>query len=126
MTRPGRALVPATPTHLARGYPVNPGAAAVLSLVAATAFRWHQIDTFVAEHLSRRPSYEKGVRQFVFVHHDQKNYTQDLVQNDPFLREPVVFLLSRGRLEDYLMMRRLYPHARQVSDDWRGHVWRLE
>jgi hypothetical protein len=37
-----------------------------------------------------------------------------------------VFLLSRGRKEDYEMMRRLYPNARQVYDGSRGHVWRLD
>ena len=101
-------------------------AAAVLSLVFATALRWWQIHDYIAEHVSRKPPYAAGLRQFVFVHHEIRYYTQDLVQNDPFLRDPVVFLLSRGRMEDYFMMRSLYPAARQVSDDWRGHVWRLD
>lgn len=100
--------------------------AAVLSLVLATALRGWQIHHYIAEHLERRPAFVEGVRQFVFIEYDRAYYTQDLVQNDPFLREPVVFLLSRGRLEDYLMMRTRYPKARQVSDDWRGHVWRLD
>lgn len=100
--------------------------AAALSLVLATALRGWQIHDFIAEHLSRRPPYAEGARQFVFVHYIQHHYTQDLVQNDPFLRHPVVFLLSRGRLEDYLMMRSRFPAARQVSDDYRGHVWRVD
>jgi hypothetical protein len=101
-------------------------AAAVLSLVLANSLRGWQIHDYIAEHLERRPAYVEGARQFVFVQYDLAYYTQDLVQNDPFLREPVVFLLSRGRLADYLMMRTLHPKARQVSDDWRGHVWRLD
>jgi hypothetical protein len=100
--------------------------AAMLSLIFASALRWWQIHDYITEHVSRRPAYAEGQRQFVFVHHEMRYYTQDLVQNDPFLREPVVFLLSRGRIEDYFMMRALYPGARQVSDDWRGHVWRLD
>jgi hypothetical protein len=101
-------------------------AAAALSLVLATSLRWGQIHAYIAEHLDHRPAYVEGGRQFVFVHYDIEYHSQDLVQNDPFLRDPVVFLVSRGRLEDYRMMRTLYPSARQVSDDWRGHVWRLD
>ena len=102
--------------------------AAVMSLVFATALRWWQIHDYIAEHLARLPPHEKNARnQFVFIKPDRDYYfDQDLVQNDPLFREPVVFLVSRGRLQDYLMMRALYPKARQVSDDWRGHVWRLE
>ncbi len=102
------------------------GATAALSLVFATALRWWQIDEYVREHLALRPPYVEGARQFVFVRYDRVLYTQDLVQNDPFLREPVVFFLSRGRRDDYLMMRRLYPAARQVHDEHRGHVWRID
>jgi hypothetical protein len=101
--------------------------AALLSLVFATGLRWWQIHDYIAEHLARRPPFVEGVRQFVFVHYDvDYYYDQDLVQNDPFLRDPVVFLLSRGRKEDYEMMRRRYPNARQVYDGSRGHVWRLD
>lgn len=117
---------------MTRGYPSLErlrgwaASAAALSLVLATALRGWQIHDFIAEHVSRRPPHLEGARQFVFVHYNQHHYTQDLVQNDPFLRDPVVFLLSRGRLEDYLMMRSLFPAARQISDDYRGHVWRLD
>ncbi len=117
------ALVMRPDLQALRGWAAS---AATLSLVLATALRGWQIHDFIEEHLTRRPPYEPGVRQFVFVHYIQHHYTQDLVQNDPFLREPVVFLLSRGRLEDYLMMRSRHPQARQVSDDHRGHVWRLD
>lgn len=100
--------------------------AATLSLLFATALRWWQIDDYISEHLSRRPPYVEGVRQFVFIDYDPILYTQDLVQNDPFLRKPVVFLLSRGRRDDYLLMRHFYPQARQVYDGPHGHVWSFE
>jgi hypothetical protein len=101
--------------------------AALLSLVLASGLRWWQIHDYVAEHVARRPPYVEGVRQFVFIQNDvDYYYDQDLVQNDPFLRDSTVFLLSRGRKEDYEMMRRLYPKARQVYDGSRGHVWRLD
>lgn len=101
-------------------------AAAALSLVLATSLRWWQIHDYLGEHLARRPPYVEGARQLVFIEHDRRHYTQDLVQNDPFLREPVVFLLSRGRADDHAMVQRLFPRARLVHDDPRGHVWRLD
>ena len=100
--------------------------ASLLSLVVATSLRGWQIHDYISEHLSRRPPYVEGVRQFVFIQYDRGHYTQDLVQNDPFLRGPVVFLLSRGRKSDYILMRNLYPQARQVYDGRYGHVWRFD
>jgi len=102
--------------------------AAALSLVFATALRGWQINDYVSEHLSRRPSYVpvEGVRQFVFVHYDKELYTQDLVQNDPFLRQSVILFMSRGQAEDERMMQRLYPQARRVQSDARGEVWRFD
>jgi len=101
--------------------------AALLSLIFATSLRWWQIHDYISEHLARRPPYAESVRQFVFVNYDpQYYYNQDLVQNDPFLRRPVVFLLSRERRVDYLMMRHLYPDAHQVYDGPHGHVWRFD
>ncbi|MGH8742032.1 MAG: hypothetical protein ACREUN_14030, partial [Burkholderiales bacterium] len=100
--------------------------AALLSLVLATALRWGQIHSFMEEHLSRRPPFEKGVRQVVFVTLNYDYYTQDLVQNDPFLRDPVIFLLSRGRAWDEELLRRRFPNARLVREAPFGHVWRLD
>jgi hypothetical protein len=124
----GAAAVVLWPGQARENHPLRGWVASVaaLSLVLATALRWSQIDDYLTEHLSRRPPYEEGVRQFVFIEYDRPHYTQDLVQNDPFFRNPVVFLLSRGRREDYLMMRHLHPEAHQVYDGRYGHVWRFD
>jgi hypothetical protein len=101
--------------------------AATLSLVFATALRWGQIHDYISEHLARRPPHVEGARQFVFIRPDRDYYyDQDLVQNDPFLREPTVYLLSRDRWWDEEMMRRLYPQARRVYEGPRGQVWRSD
>lgn len=101
--------------------------AAALSLVLATGLRAGQIEGFMSEHLERRPPYTEGARQVVFVEHDPDYYFDwDLVQNDPFLREPTVMFLSRGRPEDLSLLQSRYPAARKVHDSWRGHVWRLD
>ena len=101
-------------------------AAALLSLALATPFRAWQIETFMSDHLSRRPPFEPGVPQAVFVTLDWKYYTQDFVQNDPLLRDPVVFLLSRGRAQDEKLLRERFPPAVLVRVAPYGYVWRLD
>lgn len=101
-------------------------AAALLSLALATPFRWAQVESFMREHLARRPPLENGVRQVVFVTPDYQYYTQDFVQNDPFLRAPVIFLVSRGRTADEKLLRERFPGARLAHEGAYGHVWRLE
>ena len=100
--------------------------AALLSLLFATALRWAQIQAHVDDHLSRRPPFDPASRQLVFIKLDYEFYTQDLVQNDPFLRQPVIFLMSRGRATDELLLRHYFPAARHVRDAPYGHVWRLD
>jgi hypothetical protein len=100
--------------------------AALLSLLLATPLRWAQIDSFMADHLSRRPPFEKDARQVVFVRLDYEHYTQDFVQNDPFLRAPVIFMLSRGRETDEALLKRHFPGARLSHEGAFGHVWRVD
>jgi len=101
-------------------------AAAFLSLALATPFRWAQIESFMGDHLARRPPFEKDVRQIVFVTPDYPYYTQDFVQNDPFLRAPVIFMLSRGPAADEKLLRERFPGARLTHEGRDGHVWRLD
>jgi len=101
-------------------------AAALLSLALAVPFRWAQIESFMSEHLSRRPPFEKDARQIVFVTLDYPLYTQDFVQNDPFLRSPVIFMLSRGRSADEKLLRERFPGARLTHEAQYGHVWRVD
>ena len=100
--------------------------AAFLSLALATPFRWAQIESFMGEQLARRPPFEKDLRQIVFVTPDYPHYTQDLVKNDPFLRSPVIFMLSRGRAADEKLLRERFPAARLAYEGSLGHVWRLD
>ncbi len=101
--------------------------AAMFSLVFATALRLFQIHLFMQDQLALRPAFEKGVRQIVFITPHFDFYTQDFVQNDPFLREPVIFMLSRGRIRDYReVIARRFPAARLTYDGPNGQVWRLD
>lgn len=107
-----------------RGYVAR---AAVLSLVLGTALRFTQIHQFMEDHLAVRPPFEKGVRQIVFITPDWDYYTQDFVQNDPFLRDPVIFMMSRGPKGDYEeVIRKHFPGARLTYSGPNGQVWRLD
>ncbi len=101
---------------------------ALYSLVFATALRLFQIRLFMDEQLALRPPFEKGVRQIVFIRPILEYYTPDFVQNDPFLRDPVVFMQSRGRKRDREdVIQRHFPGARLVYDNpFLGQVWRLD
>jgi hypothetical protein len=101
-------------------------AVALLSLVVATPFRWWQIESFMREQLALRPPVERGVRQIVFIRLNYDYYTQDFVQNDPFLRSPVIYMLSRGREEDEKLLRSRFPGARLAHEVHFGQVWRLD
>jgi hypothetical protein len=120
------ALVAAPGEALAAALRRYAAAAALLSLLFASALRGAQIHAYVEDHLSRRPPFEPAARELVFIKLDYEFYTQDFVQNDPFLREPVIFLLSRGRATDEILLRKYFPAAHHVRDAPYGHVWRLD
>lgn len=98
---------------------------AVLSLVFATGLRAIQIDRFVTAHLALRPPLVADARQVVLVTYDWWNYAQDLVQNDPFLRDSVWYMQSFGEARNADFMRARFPGAQRVFRDSRGEVWRL-
>jgi hypothetical protein len=119
----GAAAIGALQSEALRRYAA---AAALLSLVVATPFRGAQIESFMSEQLARRPPFEKGARQIVFVTLNYEYYTQDFVQNDPFLRAPVIFMLSRGRAADEKLLRERFPGARLAHEAPYGQVWRVD
>jgi hypothetical protein len=99
---------------------------AVFSMVFATALRLFQIHLFIQDQLALRPPFEKGVRQIVFIAPNFDFYTQDFVQNDPFLRAPVIFMMSRRPQRDFFqVIERHFPAARLTYDGPEGQVWRL-
>jgi hypothetical protein len=106
-----------------RGYVAD---LALLSLVLATSLRAMQIDDYVDMHLANRPPTRSGVQQIVFIPYDRINYSADLIQNDPFLRNKVWFMASFGRVADRKLVESRFPNARLASDDRRGQTWLVE
>ena len=105
-----------------RGYVAS---AAVLSLVFGTALRAGQIHAFVDAHLANRPPVSAGARQVVFIPIRHDDFSADLVQNDPFLRDRVWTLISQGEAGNARLMQARFPGARREFADRRGEVWRL-
>ena len=96
---------------------------AVLSLVAVTALRGFQVEGFIDQHLSQMPVAETGSPSVVFVNPAAGYYAADLVQNDPFLRNQPLVLVTNGRNIDAQMMHRQFPELKKLSDRYNGSVW---
>ena len=100
-------------------------ASAALSLAALTPFQALQVERFVARHLSQLPGTTRGEPRVVFIDPAGGYYNWDLVQNDPFLRQPVIRLISRKPELDRAMMSSRFPEHEMLFVDRRGAVWGL-
>jgi hypothetical protein len=96
---------------------------AVVSLVALTALRAVQVEQFMERHLEQLPRAQDAEVRVVIVDPAGGYYAQDLVQNDPFLRNPVLVLASRGREADEAMMVKRFPELTRLSSSARGTTW---
>jgi hypothetical protein len=96
---------------------------AAVSLVALTALRAAQVEQFMDRHLEQLPRPAAGEVRVLIVDPAGGYYAQDLVQNDPFLRNPVLVLASRGREADEAMMAKRFPQLRRLSSSERGTAW---
>jgi len=106
-------------------------AAVLLALPAANALRAAQVHSFISEHRARLPGLSElpprspGERQLCFVSLRGGASRVDLLQNDPFLRDPVTFLASDGFEGDAALVAHRFPGATLASHDADGSVWRL-
>lgn len=95
------------------------------SLVLGTALRFHQVHGFISDQLSQLPPFDPTQRQVCFVATDLGYYRADLVQNDPWFRDPVLIFVSGGQRRDFDLMSRLDPRAKRVYDNGFDSVWLL-
>jgi len=96
---------------------------AVLSLAILTTFSALQVEHHIARHLSQEPVAAKGSVRVIILNPSSGYYTVDLAQNDPFLRNEVVRLTSRGPQQDRDMMAKSFPQYRLLGAGPRGSVW---
>jgi hypothetical protein len=100
---------------------------AALSLALGTGFRFAQVRSFIDDHLAQLPrAATSQERRVVFVRRDRGYYSQDLVQNDPFLEGSRWILLSGGEDSDAEWMRRAFPGSRRIAANEVATVWAVE
>jgi hypothetical protein len=96
---------------------------ALLTLAFGVGFRAWQIYNFVGHQLAQVPAYAGTERRIVILNPTFGYYSGDLVQNDPWLRETEVRMITRGSQEDEAMMREHFPAMHRVYEDKYGAVW---
>jgi hypothetical protein len=96
---------------------------ALLSLVVLTSFRALQVEQFMARHLAQLPAAASGSARVLIIEPRGSYFAWDLAQNDPFLRNEVVRLTSRGAQLDRAMMAAHFPQYELLASDRRGSVW---
>lgn len=101
------------------------GVLALLSLVAGTWLRFDQVHEFIRRHRAQVAT-AASVPQVRFVEIRSGYYTQDLIQNDPFLRGPEWTFISFGRDADAELVRRRFPGAELAVDLGYSTAWTVE
>jgi hypothetical protein len=117
--RSGTSNLASTPSPLARYV----AACAVLSLTVMTGVQAFQVERFIARQLMQIPAVTSGVPQVVFVRWQQGYYAADLVQNDPFLRNQPLILLSQGDRADSCLISARFPGLQLLASSATGNVW---
>jgi hypothetical protein len=97
--------------------------AAIGSLLLVVPFVAWQVHAFIQSHIEQLPTSSHGQPRVVIVNPYMGYYSQDLVQNDPFLRAPVIRMITHGRAMDAKMMQSHFPDLTLLSISFRGSVW---
>jgi hypothetical protein len=98
-------------------------ACAVLTLFALTSLRLYQVQDFMTAHLKQLPSAKTGTAEVIIISPGMGYYADDLVQNDPFLRNRPLVMITRGKDADLAMMKQRFPELVLLHRDFRGVVW---
>jgi hypothetical protein len=98
-------------------------AGGLLSLLLMVPFFLFQVRSFIGEHLAQLPKTQSGIAQVVIINPAAGYYSQDLAQNDPFLRERPIMMVTRGRAADRFMMAHQFPDLVLLHNGYRGSVW---
>lgn len=105
------------------GFAAACGVLSALLLVPLGSF---QVERFIDKHLAYLPSSLDGETKVVIVSPGMGYYSIDLVQNDPFLREERITLITHGRKEDAQFVAARFPNLTLLSVDHRGSVWGIK
>lgn len=101
------------------------GAVAILNLLIVVPVQMRQIEGFISQHLAQLGPPRRPGNNVYFVHPRGGFYVADMVQNDPFLRDPDLFLVSRGTDLDSKMIFENWPNAVKIEGDQTYDQWYL-
>ena len=96
---------------------------ALLTLVFGVPWRAWQMQEFMAHDLDQSPHYLGTERQVIMMDPRHTFYGGDLIQNDPFLRDNKIRMLTHGPSADQAMMSVQFPDMHVVYQDVYGTVW---
>jgi hypothetical protein len=113
----------ARPQAQASALPGYLAGCALLSLAILTPFRALQVEQFMARHLAQLPPAATASPSVLIIEPRGSYFAWDLAQNDPFLRNEVIRLTSRGAQLDRAMMAAQFPQYELLGSDRRGSVW---
>lgn len=96
-------------------------ACAMLGLLLVLPLSAVQVESFISTHLAQQPAGNgPGV---IILRPASGFYAYDLVQNDPFLRDPVIRMVSQGRKADDAMMAENFSQLVVFKAGLNGSVW---
>lgn len=98
-------------------------AVALLALLTTLPVQVWQVHEFIDRHLAQMPVSTEGTHRLVIVNPVTGYYAVDLIQNDPFLRDPVWRMVSHGARADRAMIERHFPDLSNLSKGYRGEIW---
>jgi hypothetical protein len=98
---------------------------AVLSVALLTPLHALETEHFISRHLAQLPAASTGIPRVIFLNPKQGYYAWDLIQNDPFLREPVLKFVMRNDEADRAMMAAVFPDLELLTSGPSGSVWGL-
>jgi len=98
-------------------------ACALLTLVFGVGQRAWQIHDLIALDLAQLPADRGPQPQVVFLDARFMFYGGDLVQNDPFLREHIIRMLSHGPSADAALMKARFPGYHRAAVDRFNTIW---
>lgn len=97
--------------------------ASIGGLLVMIPFYAAAVHSFIGDHLTQMPEAKHGTARVAIISPAMGYYAQDLIQNDPFLRDPVIRMVTGGLKKDDAMIAQNFPGLVLLSRDHRGSVW---
>ncbi|KVN00323.1 hypothetical protein WT07_20550 [Burkholderia stagnalis] len=99
------------------------GAFIVCSLLILVPWQLRNIETHISTQLARIPDAPANRRSIVFVFVDRNVFLNDLVQNDPLLRNRSIRMVGKGEQADGEFLRSAHIAATPLPATEFGQVW---